>query len=276
MELIVHHQQTNLRLFQVVSMDITVAGIIERTLRTKQVDCASTESLRLLSAECTLIDYKLVSSVQMARTWLMLEVWLTSVSFNQCVVQSRELSERLRHLSELHEYSTNLSLQRLQLRLVTLIAVECCRLFNQGISNQCVVGYSTKGYSINALQVIQPRNFQWMCCQLFNQGILNQCVVSYSTKGFSINALSVIQQRDFQSLCCQLFNQGIFNQCVVSYSTMGFLIILWSVIQPRDFHSMCYSIKGVISTVVCCQRRRTFSLLQTVVEDTQTFEGLNS
>ena len=74
MELIVHHQQANLRLFQMVSIDITVAGIIERTLSSKQVDSASRESLHLLSAECTLINYKLVSSVQTARTWLMLEV----------------------------------------------------------------------------------------------------------------------------------------------------------------------------------------------------------
>ena len=74
MELIVHHQQTNPRLFQMVSINITVAGIIDRTLRTKQVDGASTESLHLLSADCTLIDYKLVSSVQIAKTWLMLEV----------------------------------------------------------------------------------------------------------------------------------------------------------------------------------------------------------
>ena len=40
LELIVHHQQTNPRLFQMVSTDITVTGIIERTLRTKQVDGA--------------------------------------------------------------------------------------------------------------------------------------------------------------------------------------------------------------------------------------------
>ena len=57
----------------------------------------------------------------------------------------------------------------------------------------------------------------------------------YSTKGFSINVLSVIQGRHFQSMCCQLFNQGIFNQRVVSYSTKGFSINVLSVIQPRDF-----------------------------------------
>ena len=112
--------------------------------------------------------------------------------------------------------------------------------------------YSTKGYSINVLSVIQARHFQSMRCQLFNQGIFMQCVVSYSTKGFSINVLSVIQIRDFQSMCYQLFNQGIFNQCVVSYSTKGFFnrcvvsystkefpINVLSVIQPRDFQSMC-------------------------------------
>ena len=74
MELIVHHQQTHPRLFQMISIDITVVGIIERTLRTKQVDGTSTESLHPLLAECTLIDYKLVSSVRTARTWLMLEM----------------------------------------------------------------------------------------------------------------------------------------------------------------------------------------------------------
>ena len=64
-----------------------------------------------------------------------------------------------------------------------------------------------------------------MCCQLFNQWIFNQCVVSYSTEGFSINVLSVIQSRDFQSMCCQLFNQGIYlNGCVLTTSKIFFLL----------------------------------------------------
>ena len=134
--------------------------------------------------------------------------------FNQCVVnvQSRKLSQGLRYLLELNEYSKKLSVKRLQVQLLTLIAVECCQLFNQGIFNQYVVSCSTKGFSINALSVIQPSDFQSMCCQLFNQGIINQCVVS-------------LQPRDFQSMCCQLFNQGSYlNGCVQSTSKNIFFV----------------------------------------------------
>ena len=119
---------------------------------------------------------------------------MTSVIFNECVVQSGggvistfETFVRVTCILE--------GLTRSETSSATCDVYSCC-----------VVSYSTKGFSVNVLSVIKPRDFQSMCYQLFNHGIFNQCVVSYSP-------------RDFQSMCCQLLNQESYlNGCVLSTS----------------------------------------------------------